>query len=95
MVCAVEAMGLPMSLLILVCACFVLDGGAEFRGAERREGVWHGGEEGVGVLSGAALKYHRLRRLIVECSCGRENIEAARPCTYFPSINFLGRARGF
>ena len=56
MVCAVEAMGLPMSLLILVCACFVLDGGAEFGDAERCEGVWHGGEEGVGVLAGAALK---------------------------------------
>ena len=39
-----------------MCACFVLDGGAEFRGAERCEGVWHGGEEGVGVLTGAALK---------------------------------------
>ena len=40
----------------LVCACFVLDGGAEFGGADRYEGIWHGGEEGVGVLSGVALK---------------------------------------
>ena len=39
-----------------MCASFVLDGGAEFGGAERCEGVWHGGEAGVGVLSGAALK---------------------------------------
>ena len=39
-----------------MCASFVLDGGAEFGGAKRCEGVWHGGEEGVGVLAGASLK---------------------------------------
>jgi len=33
-----------------------LDGGAEFGGADRYEGIWYGGEEGVGVLSGVALK---------------------------------------
>jgi len=38
-----------------MCASFVLDGGAEFGGAKRCEGVWHGGEEGVGVLAGAAF----------------------------------------
>ena len=41
-----------------------------------------------------AVHYGRLRRLIVECSCGRENIEAIWPCAYLPSINFLGGARG-
>jgi len=33
-----------------MCASFVLDGGAEFGDAERCEGVWYGGEEGVGVF---------------------------------------------
>jgi len=37
-----------------------------------------------------AVHYDRLRRLIVECSCGRESIEATWPCTYLPSINFFG-----
>jgi len=45
-----------------MCASFVLDGGAEFGGAERCEGVWHGGEEGVGVLAGAALRNFSLCR---------------------------------
>ena len=38
-----------------MCASIVLDGGAEFGGAERCEGARDGGEEGVGVLAGAAL----------------------------------------
>ena len=36
-----------------------------------------------------AVHCDRLRRLIVECSCVRESIEAVWPCTYLPSINFL------
>jgi len=42
-----------------------------------------------------AVHHDRLRRPIVECSCSRESIEAAWPCKYLPSINFLGRARGY
>ena len=41
-----------------------------------------------------AVHYDRLRRLIVEYSCGRESIGAVWPCTYLPSIKFLGGARG-
>ena len=41
-----------------------------------------------------AVHCDRLRRHIVECSFGRECIEALWQCAYLTSLNFPGEARG-
>jgi hypothetical protein len=41
-----------------------------------------------------AVHRDRLRRHILECSFGRECIEALWQCAYLPSLNFPGEARG-
>jgi len=41
-----------------------------------------------------AVHCDRLRQHIVECSFGRECIEALWQCAYLPSLNFPGEARG-
>ena len=52
-----------------MCASFVLDGGAEFGGAERCEGVWHGGEEGVIFLN-------------ISTSLRNQKVKYTRPLSY-------------